>query len=124
MGASLKKKTTEELIRVFAEEVNAQDQCIMAVDPNPRQGNRHAKKYIAAGWELLARGETAIDLFCTLLDHPLSGVRVGAAAYLLASRTERAVATLRPIAKGVGISALGAQMTLKRYERGDLEIKK
>jgi len=123
MVASLRTKTSEELVRVFAEEVNAQDQCIMGPVPDPRQGNRRAKKYMAAAQELLARGESAIDLFCTLLDHPLSGVRCTAAAFLLASRTERAVATLRPIARGAGLSALGAQMTLKRYERGDLGIK-
>ncbi len=68
-------------------------------------------------------GESAIDLFGTLLGHPLTGVRVAAAAYLLASRTERAVATLRPIARGVGLPALDAEMTLQRYERGELKIK-
>jgi hypothetical protein len=119
---AMQPRTTEELVRVFAEEVNAQDQCIMQGDH--RQGNRHAKKYMVAAQELLARGDEAIDRFCALLDHPLTGVRVTAAAYLLASRTEQAVATLRPIAaSGVGLPSLGAQMTLQRYERGELEIK-
>ena len=122
MATSLRKKTTEELLRVFADHRHAQTQCIMRGDS--RQGNRHAKKYIEAGSELLSRGDAAIDLFCTLLDHPLTDVRVAAAAYLLASRTERAVATLRPIARsGVGLPSLGAEMTLERYKRGELELK-
>jgi hypothetical protein len=78
----------------------------------------------AAGRELLARGDEAIDRFCALLDHPLTGVRVVAAVYLLASRTEQAVATLRPIAASeVGLPSLEAEMTLKRHERGELGIK-
>ena len=43
---------------------------------------------------------------------------------MLASRTEQAVATLRPIAaSGVGLPSLEAEMKLRRYERGELEIK-
>lgn len=105
---------------MFAEESNAQIQCIMQGKPN--EGNRHARKRIAAAKELLSRGDPAIDVFCKLLDHPLNSVRVAAAAWLLASRTERAVATLRPIARSVGLPALEAQMTLERHERGQLEI--
>jgi hypothetical protein len=118
---ALRVPSDDELTTVFADAVMAQARCIDQGDA--RTGNRHAKKYIAAAREILARGEEAIELFSNLLEHSDTGVRVAAAAYLLKSRTDRAVATLRPIAKGRGLASLGAQMTLKRYERGELEIK-
>jgi hypothetical protein len=62
-------------------------------------------------------------VFCKLLEHENVSVQVMAAAFLLQSRTERAVATLKPIAKGRGLAAFEAKMTLVRYERGDLEIR-
>ena len=43
--------------------------------------------------------------------------------FLLKARTKSAVAALRPIGKRGGIAALGAKMTLERYERGDLDIR-
>jgi len=112
--------TSEQLTRAFAEAVIAQNRCIEKGDA--RAGNRHAKVYVSAGKQLLANGEAGIEVFCSLLSHPSSAVRVAAAAVLLKSRTEQAVATLRPIAQGRGLSALEAQMTLERYERGELEI--
>ena len=113
--------SNEQLTGSFAEAVMAQDRCIREGDA--RRGNQHAKEYIAAVREILARGDGAIDIFSSLLDHNDASVQVMAAAFLLKSRTERAVAVLQPIAKGRGLAALGAQMTLKRYERGELEIK-
>ena len=88
-----------------------------------RNGNNEARKYIAAARTLLSGGKTSIDRFATLLLHDHDDVRAMAAAYLLKERTDAAVAALKPIAAGRGLSALGAQMTLARYERGDLEIK-
>jgi hypothetical protein len=44
----------EELIADFAEAVVAQDRCIRRGDA--REGNRHAKRYIAAARKLLAGG--------------------------------------------------------------------
>jgi hypothetical protein len=111
---------SEQLAGAFAEAVIAQDRCIEKGDA--RAGNRYAKAYVAAGKQLLAGGEVGIDVFCNLLSHPSDAVRGTAAAFLLKSRTERAVAALRPIAQGQGAAALGAQMTLQRYERGELEL--
>jgi len=113
-------KTPQELIGEFAAAVMAQDQCI--IEGDPREGNRHARKSMSAAKKLLAGGEASIEAFCGLLNHPTPGVQAAAAAFLLKARTERAVATLRPMAEGRGLTALGAQMTLARYERGELEI--
>jgi hypothetical protein len=110
-----------QLTNDFAEAVIAQSRCIREGDA--RTGNYHAKNYTAAVREVLARGDEAVEVFSSLLDHVDSDVKVMAAAFLLKSRTERAVAVLRMIAKGRGLAALGAQMTLRRYERGELEIK-
>ena len=113
-------KTPQELIDEFAAAVIAQDECIMRGDT--REGNRHARKYLSAAKELLSGGESAIETFCALLNHDTPGVQVAAAAFLLKARTARAVAALRPIAEGQSLTALGAQVTLARYERGELEI--
>jgi hypothetical protein len=117
----MQSRADKELIQEFATAVVEQDRCIAEGDA--RSGNRHANRYIAAATELLHRGDQSIDEFATLLSHDKPGVRVMAAAFLLESRTELAVATLRPIAAGRGLPALGAQMTLERYERGDLKLK-
>lgn len=117
----MRGRTPVELTGDFADAVTAQDGCIERGDA--RAGNRHAKRYVAAARKLLAGGEPAIEVFCGLLEHPNASVRAMAAAFLLKSRTERAVAALRPIAESRGLAALGAQMTLARYERGDLEIR-
>jgi len=111
---------SEQLARAFAEAVIAQDRCIEKGDA--RAGNRHAKAYVAAGSQLLADGEAAIDVFCNLLSHPSFTVRVAAAGMLLKARTKQAVAALKPIAEGKALAALEAQMTLERHKRGELEI--
>jgi hypothetical protein len=108
-----------ELAVGFAEAVMAQWACIE--QGNAREGNRYAKKYDALGRQLLAGGEASIEVFCSLLSHCNRHVLVMAAAYLLKSRTERAVVALRPIAVGRDMAALGAKMTLERYERGELD---
>ncbi len=86
-------------------------------------GNSAAKKYAAAARALLGGGEEAINRFATLLAHESDDVRAMAGAFLLKARTDAAVATLRPLARGSGIAALGAKLTLERYTRGDLDIR-
>lgn len=113
--------TTEELIHTFASAVLEQKRCISKGDA--RGGNREATKYIAAANELMAGGHASIEGFVTLLSHLQPSVRVMAAAFLLESRTALAVGVLKPIVAGSGPDALAAQMTLERYERGDLRIK-
>jgi hypothetical protein len=112
-------KTPTELTAAFAEGVIAQERCIEHGDAPT--GNKHARKYDAVGRQLLAGGEASIEAFCTLLSHHHRRVQSMAAAYLLKVRTERAVAALTPLAAGRDIAALGARMTLERYERGELE---
>jgi hypothetical protein len=116
----MQERTLEELVDAFAEAVEAQDRCIVRGDP--RAGNRHAMRYVASGKELLRRGSDGVDRFATLLSHATPSVRVMAAAFLLEAKTELAVATLKPVAAGTGLAALGAQMTLARYERGELKL--
>ena len=105
----------------FVAAVIEQNECIARGDAVP--GNRAAKKYIAAARALLASGEDAIERFATLLAHDHDDVRAMAAAFLLRDRTDAAVAALRPIARGVGLAALGAKMTLERHARGELDIR-
>lgn len=105
----------------FVEAQQDQIECIGRGDP--KTGNKHARKGIAAARRLLAGGETSIDRFATLLSHPDLNVRASAAAWLLKDRTKEAIEVLRPIAEGQGIAALGAISTLKRYEKRELEIK-
>jgi hypothetical protein len=122
VNATEKRKMTNshDLVEVFASAVIAQNQCISEGDA--KTGNRHAERYIKAARSLLAAGADSITRFAGLLQHTDPGVRVMAAAFLLKDRTAEAVAALRPLADGEGIVALGARMTLARYEEGDLEI--
>lgn len=112
--------TPQDPLAVFVAAVARQHECNVSGDPIT--GNTEAKKYDEAARIMLAGGQREIDRFATLLTHDHDDVRVMAAAYLLKNRTDAAVATLRPIAAGVGLAALGAHMTLARYERGELEI--
>jgi hypothetical protein len=111
----------DDLVATFARAVLAQGEAIRSGDH--RLGNRHAKAYTAAADALIAAGDASIDSFCSLLEHPSDQVRTMAAAFLLSRRTKLALATLEPIARGKGLAALGAQNTLERYRRGDLEIR-
>src|SRR5690349_18772019 len=112
---------SKDPLEAFVEAELNQVECIRRGDA--RAGNKHARRGIAAARQLLAGGEAAIDRFATLLSHESPNVRVSAAAWLLKDRTEQAVAAFRPIAETEGLAALGAVCTLKRYERGELEIK-
>ena len=59
-------KTPQELIGEFAAAVMAQDQCIQdqcIMEADPREGNRHARKYMSAAKKLLAGGEASIEPF-------------------------------------------------------------
>ncbi len=85
--------------------------------------NQQANLLNLAAKKILASGEEAINQFVVLLNHKEESVRAMAGAYLLKDRTSLAVETLKPIAKGNGILALGAKMTLERYKKGELEIK-
>lgn len=108
-------------LATFVAAVIEQHECIARGDA--AQGNRAATTYMAAARTLLASGEDVIDRFATLLTHDHDDVRAMAAAFLLRERTDVAVATLRPIAGGKGLAALGAKMTLERYARGELDIR-
>jgi HEAT repeat protein len=116
-------RKSKDLLAAFVEALQKQNDFLAGRGGSVRSGNQQARKYSAAARKLLAGGQASIDRFATLLDHPDRNVRAMAAAFLLKDRTEQAVATLRPIAEGPGLSALGAIYTLKRYEIGDLEIK-
>ena len=88
-----------------------------------RNCNKQADKLHAAARQLLQGGAVSVDRFTTLLEHDDAAVRGMAAAYLLKDRTEIAVAALKPLARRKDIIGLGATECLKRYDRGELEIK-
>jgi hypothetical protein len=113
-------ETDEHLTQEFADAVVEQAREISL--GNARSGNSHARRYVSAARVLLGRGHDGTESFATLLSHSDASVRAMAAAFLLETRTELALAALRRIAAGVGLAALGARMTLQRYERGDLRI--
>ncbi len=108
--------TSEELVEQFAQNVAAQTDAIQR--GNARTGNKHAKQYTAALQELRARGNAGRDALAVLLKHPRTDVRAMAAAFLLRYRTAEARAVLEEAAKEGGIAAIGAIMTLKRWDDG------
>jgi hypothetical protein len=115
----MKKK--ELLIEQFANAVVSQRQCVL--DGDFKTGNQWAHSYVAAARELLDGGEESIEAFAALLLHSDEGVRCMAAAFLLKCRTTQSLVALTSVAKGAGLDALGARETLRRYERGDLEVR-
>jgi len=115
------RKTPSELIQEYADAVIKQQECIF--QGNARKGNQFARRYIQIAKELLSGGEESISVFAELLQHPDPNVRGNAAANLLKDRTAEAVAALEPLVKNEGLVGLGAEMTLERYRRGELEIK-
>ncbi|HYH95328.1 DUF2019 domain-containing protein [Hyalangium sp.] len=107
---------SEDLVEQFAQHVATQTEAIRRGDA--KEGNKHAKKYTAALHELRARGDAGRDALSVLLKHPRTDVRAMAAAFLLRYRTAEAKAVLEAAAKEGGVAAIGAIMTLKRWEEG------
>jgi len=106
----------EELVEEFARHVAAQTDAIRRGDA--RTGNQHARQYAAALQELRAHGDSGRDALSVLLGHPRTDVRAMAAAFLLRYRTAEAKAVLEAAAKEGGAAAIGAIMTLRRWEDG------
>ncbi|ATB30451.1 DUF2019 domain-containing protein [Melittangium boletus] len=106
----------EELVERFAQHVAAQTEAIRRGDA--KTGNKHAKQYTAALLELRARGNAGRDALAVLLKHPQTDVRSMAAAFLLRYRTTEARAVLEATAKEGGVAAIGAIMTLRRWDDG------
>ena len=103
-------------VEKFAENVTAQTEAIKRGDA--KAGNKHANLYTAALKKLRAEGNAGRDALAVLLQHPRPDVRVKAAAFLLRYRTAEAKAVLEAAASGSGVAAIGAIMTLKRWEEG------
>ena len=114
------KNHVNKLVECFADYVPKQDVCIARGDS--KMGNVHAKKYIYVAKLLLLGGNKSVDTFAFLLKHESDSVKVMTVAFLLELRTGQAVETLKPLAVGKGLAALGAKMTLERYEKGQLKI--
>jgi hypothetical protein len=110
----------EKLVEAFALHVAAQTEEIF--HGSAAKGNRHAKRYLAAFDKLCAHGDAGRDALAALFTHPRMDVRVMAAAFLLRHRTAEAKAVLEEAAKGKGLAALGAQMSLKHWEEGTWEL--
>ena len=106
----------EELVEQFSLNVAAQTDAIRRGDA--RTGNKHARRYTAALQELRAQGNAGREALAVLLKHPRTDVRAIAAAFLLRYRTAEAKAVLEAASKEGGIAAIGATMTLKRWEEG------
>ncbi|WP_434385678.1 DUF2019 domain-containing protein [Melittangium boletus] len=106
----------EELVDEFARHVEAQTAAIWRGDP--KTGNTHADRYLAAFDKLCAHGGAGRDALAVLFVHPSMDVRTTAAAFLLRHRTAEAKAVLEEAAKGEGLVAFASAQALKRWEEG------
>lgn len=106
----------EALVEQFARNVAAQTEAIRRGDA--KTGNTHARQYAAALQALRARGNAGREALAVLLKHPRTDVRALAAAFLLRYRTVEARAVLEAAAKEGGVAAIGAIMTLRRWDEG------
>lgn len=109
-------KSLVELVEQFTANVISQTEAIMRGDS--RTNNKYADQYTDALMKLRSAGDAGREALSVLLKHPYPEVRVKAAAFLLRYRTEEARAVLEAAASGNGIAAIGAIMTLKRWDDG------
>ncbi|MCP3140061.1 DUF2019 domain-containing protein [Pyxidicoccus xibeiensis] len=106
----------DALVEEFARNVAAQGDAIGRGDS--RTGNKHARRYTAALEQLRLRGDEGREALTVLLEHPRADVRATAAGFLLRYRTAKAKAVLEGVIKEGGLAAIGATMTLKRWNEG------
>lgn len=104
------------LVEQFAQHVTAQAEAIRRGDA--KTGNKHARQYAAALEALRSQGDVGREALAALLHHPRMDVRAMAAAFLLRYRTAESRAILEAAAKEGGVTAIGAIMTLKRWDDG------
>ena len=103
-----------EWVLQFANAVIGQNTAIEQHDAET--GNKFAIKYIEASDALINAGNEGIEALASLLNDDRVAVRAMAASYLLPFRANEALPVLREAANGEGITALGAFMTLQRWE--------
>jgi len=106
----------QKWVAQFLDEVIQQTECLRQGDP--RTGNKHAKRYIAAWKRLCEIGDQGRDALVPLLTHSRADVRATAAAFLLRHKTECAIQVLQSEASGSGLTAFEAGQTLKRWQEG------
>jgi hypothetical protein len=107
------------LVQLFANSVVEQNSAIRADDLE--SGNRHARMYMGAFRKLRDASPDGLDALASLLDDPRCDVRTMAACYLLRHSTEKALKVLRGAIPEKGATGLGALMTLRRWEKWNLE---
>ncbi len=108
-----------KLAEQFADSVIAQNALIFGKHDS-KTGNKFARKYNKAAEVLINGGIEGLEAFTQLLKDERAAVRVMAASYLLPYRTNESINVLQQEAKGKGITAFGAFMSLKRWEGEDI----
>ncbi len=114
------KKTLQELVATFRENVIAQTEAMRHDDY--RTGNRHAIRATKAWDELRSYGDKGRDAFFVLLSDSDAYVRLRAAAILLRYRNKEATEVLQEAAKQPGFVGFGASQALQRWEEGDWHL--
>ena len=109
-----------KLLADFADSVLAQEAALGKGDV--AEGNAFVKKYVGAANRLLSHGAVGVEAFASLLRHKKAEVRTTAAYYLLPYRTNECLAVLEKSARGTGVTALGALMTLARWKGGEKKV--
>lgn len=110
------KPQFNHLLQAFANSVELQEAAIQAGDA--KMANSYGRRYVMAASELL-KSDTGIVAFTALLQDRRLAVRSAAATYLLPHKTREAVLVLEEASKSSGVTALGAIMTLARWNRGE-----
>lgn len=108
------KKTAAELVQQFADGIVKQRQAIHS--GTTREVRRHANRIMPAARQLVRMGEDGRREFAVLLSHADREIRATAAAYLVSSMPEEALAVFRDLAQGDDLIAMGAQMRIKEWE--------
>lgn len=108
------------LLSDFAYHVQKQNECIDQGDW--RQGNKHAKKYIACVKEIFKSGDSAKNAMKKLFTHQDDAVRSMAACFLLKFCTEESLKILHEISKKPGLIGFEARECIKGWQEGDWHL--
>lgn len=103
---------------IFEESAKLHGEC--TENGNYKEGNKHYKEILDSAKYL--NQNALLNLLTPLLDSDFVGVQLWTATFLLKTEEKLAISKLREIEKLKNIHSLSAEMTLKMWKEGKLNL--